>query len=121
MIRLSTSQLRALREIAAWLIGRRRRIRVAGDSMLPTLEAGQFVLVDRETMPDVTELAVAAHPTEQDVLVIKRVGEIHEDGTFYLVSDNADAGTDSRTWGPIPAESVVGSVTLLLDNPRASL
>jgi len=121
VIYLDRTKLRAVRETAAWLIGRRRRIRVVGDSMLPTLEAGQFVLVDDERAPVPGELALATHPTERGVLVIKRVDRICPDGAFYLVSDNVSEGTDSRTWGAVSGLDVLGTVTLLLDHPAVDL
>lgn len=121
MIHLRRSQLRAMAESAAWLVGRRRRIRIVGDSMLPTLAAGQFVLVDEQRTPVAGELAVARHPFEPDLLVVKRVGTIEPDGRFVLVSDNAEAGTDSRSWGPIDPQAVEGTVTMLLDRPSATL
>lgn len=108
-------------ESAAWLLGRRRRIRVVGDSMVPTLREGQFVLVDEARLPEVGELVVARHPQQTDLLVVKRVRHITADGMFDLVSDNAAAGTDSRTWGPVPAGGIVGTVTLLMDRPSARL
>jgi len=41
----------------------------------------------------------------------------HNDYGFVLASDNPDEGTDSRTWGPVPPDRVVGVVTLILDRP----
>ncbi len=121
MIFLDRHKLLGLRETAAWLTGRRRRVRVAGDSMLPTLTDGQFVLVDASRSPDVGQLAVANHPTRPDLLVVKRVTAIVEDGGVELGSDNPAAGTDSRTWGPLAPDRIVGTVTLLLDRPSADL
>lgn len=104
----------------AWLAGRRRRVRVVGDSMLPTLAEGQFVLVDERRSPVAGELTLADHPN-QDILVVKRVGAVLDDGRYELRSDNPDAGTDSRTWGPVGPETIVGTVTLLLDRPSTRL
>ncbi|MGI9599471.1 MAG: nickel-type superoxide dismutase maturation protease [Acidimicrobiales bacterium] len=121
MIHLDRRRIRGMAESAAWLLGRRRRIRIVGDSMLPTLAAGQFVLVDQRRTPVEGELALARHPLEADLLVVKRVASIGLDGTFSLVSDNVEAGTDSRTWGPISPDAIEGTVTLLLDHPSAGL
>jgi nickel-type superoxide dismutase maturation protease len=110
-----------MRETAAWLVGRRLRVRVVGRSMEPTLTEGQYVLVDRGRVPRPGQLAVANHPDRPDLLVVKRVAEVTAAGRFELASDNPSAGTDSRTWGPVPAEAVVGAVTLLLDRPSARL
>ncbi|MGH1487898.1 MAG: nickel-type superoxide dismutase maturation protease [Acidimicrobiales bacterium] len=121
MIFLDRAKLRAMGESAAWLTGRRQRVRIVGDSMLPTLAEGQFVLLDRRQVPVAGQLAVAEHPHQPDLLVVKRVESVTADGRFVLSSDNPDAGTDSRAWGPIAAEAVHGTVTLLLDSPSTVL
>ncbi len=118
MIYLKRSKLQAIGETVAWLLGRRTRIRISGDSMLPTLVPGQFVLVDRDRLPKVDELALARHPNEEDLLVVKRIGSITDDGRYVLSSDNEAAGTDSRTWGPVAADALQGTVTHLLDRPN---
>lgn len=41
--------------------------------------------------------------------LIKRVKEISQDGIF-LIGDNPRASTDSRTWGAVPADQVIGKV-----------
>lgn len=110
-----------LRETLAWVIGRRRRVRVVGESMVPTLEPGQFVLVDPQRSPKTGELVLARHPDQDEILVVKRLGSITDDRRFVLVSDNPDAGTDSRTWGPVGQDLIEGTVTLLLDQPSAAL
>ena len=42
-------------------------------------------------------------------LGIKRLGE-RVDGGWELVSDNPAAGTDSRVFGPVPEDAIVGRV-----------
>lgn len=122
MIFLDRRRLRGMGETVAWLAGRRRRVRVVGESMLPTLAEGWFVLVDPDRVPEVDELALARHPERGDgLLVVKRVAAIGDDGRFELASDNPDAGTDSRTWGPVPPDAIEGTVTLVLDRPSTPL
>ena len=116
MIHLNPSKLYAMGETAAWLLGRRRRIKVVGESMTPTLVPGQFVLVNPVRIPVEEELVLARHPNK-DLLVVKRVAAITDDGAFVLASDNEEAGTDSRSWGPVAADAIHGTVTLLLDHP----
>ena len=48
-------------------------------------------------------------PTADASYLIKRVKGISQDGLF-VVGDNPSASTDSRTWGPIPANEVIGKV-----------
>lgn len=122
MIFLDRRRLRGMTETVAWLAGRRRRVRVTGASMVPTLEDGWFVLVDPERVPVEGELVVARHPERDDgLLVVKRVAAVESDGRLDLRSDNPDAGTDSRTWGPVEPAAIEGTVTLVLDRPSAPL
>ncbi len=121
MIHLDRHKLRGIGETLAWLAGRRRRVRVIGASMEPTLNEGQFVLVDADRRPSAGELALARHPTRDELLVIKRVDAVLDDGRYDLRSDNPDAGTDSRSWGPLAPDAIVGTVTLLLDRPTTRL
>jgi nickel-type superoxide dismutase maturation protease len=100
-------------ETTAWLIGQRRRVRVVGPSMEPTLNDGEFVLVAAGRRPEPGQLVVAQHPTEQ-ILVVKRVVSWPDEDLVEVASDNPTAGTDSRTWGPLPASAVVGTVTVVL-------
>lgn len=67
------------------------------------------------------QLVLAQHPEKADLLVVKRLGAMTDDGRFVLTSDNPDAGTDSRSWGPLGPELIEGTVTLLLDQPSAPL
>ena len=113
---ISQPLLRAMREGLAWLGGRRLRVKVTGDSMLPTLSDGEFVLVDPGLRPGPDSLVVARHPHDDAVLVIKRVDSV-SGGELVVASDNPDAGSDSRTWGPLDITRVVGVVTLVLDRP----
>ncbi len=89
--------------------------------MVPTLTAGEFVLVDPRRRPEVGRLAVADHPNRPDLLVVKRVQSITGDGRYVLASDNPAAGTDSRTWGPLEPRAVVGTVTLVFGRSSADL
>lgn len=116
---LSQSVMAATSELSLWAIGRRRRLRVSGASMEPTLRDGEFVLVDPSGRPTVGAVVVA-RPVAMRVDVVKRVGST-ADSAFELVSDNVEAGTDSRTWGLVDRAAIDGVVTLILDRPFASL
>ena len=113
---VSQPLFRAMREGVAWVARRRRRVGVTGRSMLPTLADGEFVLVDPNRDPRTGQLVVAHHPERPELMVVKRVIDHNGDG-FVLASDNPAEGTDSRTWGPVRPDRVVGVVTLILDRP----
>jgi len=112
---VSRPVIRAIGEGWAWILGRRQRIRVTGTSMTPTLAAGEFVLVDERRTPSVGDVVVVRHPHDDELLVIKRLADRGTDDRLTLSSDNPAAGTDSRVWGPVDADRIVGVVTLVLD------
>ncbi|WP_420492937.1 nickel-type superoxide dismutase maturation protease [Kitasatospora camelliae] len=61
-------------------------------------------------------VVVFRHPLQQDLLVVKRaVGR--RPGGWWMLSDNPLVRTDSREYGPVPAELVLGRV-LLRVHPR---
>ncbi len=110
------------REMALWLIRRRRLFRVTGDSMTPTLTAGAVVMLDPQAfchqMPQEHEIVVASHPRQYELQIVKRVAAVIESPTesgiprtlLILASDNAAAGSDSRTFGPVEMDLVLGKV-----------
>ncbi len=118
MLRLDAATLVGCREMLGWVLRRRKRVKVTGRSMLPTLAPGDQVLVDPARPPQVGGLVVAHHPDDESQLIVKRVGEILANGDLVLNSDNPDEGTDSRRWGPIASHLTLGSVTGVFDRPE---
>ena len=102
------------REALLWMIGRRQRFRVTGRSMLPTFAPGDYLLVDRqayrERLPTVDDIVVSQHPYQRDVILIKRV-QCLNGSELWLSSDNGAEGTDSRRFGFISSELLLGRVT----------
>ena len=95
------------------MLRRRRRLRVVGDSMVPTLADGDLVFVDPRSQSIEDGAVVAArHPTRSGVRIVKRVEFTDESGHLFLRSDHDDAAdaADSRTFGPIDPELLVGLV-----------
>ncbi len=104
-----------LQELLLWLLRLRRRFRVTGASMVPLLEPGDEVLVDtrayRKTPPRPGDIVVARHPYRTDLLLIKRVAQVLDNGYCALKGDNPSESTDSRTFGSLPPERILGRVT----------
>jgi len=102
-------------EFLLWLVGRRRRFRVTGGSMLPLLQPQEEVLADphayRHAPPEPGDIVVAEHPDRPKFWLVKRVLLVRENGDCVLVGDNPDASTDSRTFGAVPAIKILGRVT----------
>ncbi|HEV8050218.1 MAG TPA: signal peptidase I [Thermoplasmata archaeon] len=120
------------------------RVVVADDSMRPTLQPGDRLLVERWRSGATTlragDVAVLADPERSDRWLIKRVAAVGParvfvvrsgvatrpglgpverptdaidgaevpPGSAYVVSDGGPRGRDSRSFGPVPAERLVG-------------
>jgi nickel-type superoxide dismutase maturation protease len=102
-------------EILLWILRLRRRVRVSGASMIPTLAADDEVLVDTRSyahrLPDAGEIVVARRPDRQEIVLVKRVAGVQPDGRILLRGDNPAASTDSMDFGPVAVEQLVGKVT----------
>src|SRR5215203_1430423 len=92
----------------AYVGGFREIFRVAGDSMVPTLQEGDLVLVNPHAEYKIGDLVVARHPFKQSVTIIKRVAEILPGERYILLSDNLEESADSRSFGAIPAKDMLG-------------
>jgi len=94
------------------------RVRVRGTSMAPALPDGSFVLVDprayRSRPPEPGDVVLARHPYVRDLCLVKRVAEVARQGRVALVGDCAEASTDSRDFGAVGLDHVLGRVVLRL-------
>lgn len=97
-------------ENALLLFDYRTEYRVEGDSMTPTLKPGARVLVDEKGMGEVGDIVIARHPFKKDVVMVKRIREIDEKGNFFLISDNLEESTDSRSFGAVSPKRIMGKV-----------
>ncbi|MER5350849.1 nickel-type superoxide dismutase maturation protease [Kitasatospora sp. NPDC002551] len=91
-------------------------IDVAGDSMVPTLRDGDQLLVRYGARIRPGAVVVFRHPFQQNLLVVKRADGRRPKG-WWLLSDNRPVDSDSRSYGAVPDELVLGRVLLRL-RPR---
>ena len=88
------------------------RVAIAGRSMEPALEDGDWVLVDPAAygarLPRPGELILAPAPREPERVVIKRVADVSRDGRLTVLGDAPDHSTDSREFGSIGGADVRG-------------
>ncbi|WP_039947358.1 nickel-type superoxide dismutase maturation protease [Streptomyces sp. NRRL S-118] len=83
---------------------------VTGLSMVPTLRHGDQLLVHYGAELRAGQVAVLRHPLQQDLLIVKRLVERRREG-WWVLGDNPDADVvDSRAFGAVPAELVLGRV-----------
>ena len=82
--------------------------------MLPTLKDGDVVLVNtREYLrrgPCPSEIVLLESPKNKKLLIVKRISHINENGSLFLLGDNPDESTDSRSFGPVKFELIKGKV-----------
>lgn len=93
-----------------------RRFRVLDRSMEPTLREGDQVITSPLPYlwgrPAVGDLVVLRHPLE-DRFLVKRISRV--EGSFVSVAgDNERQSTDSRIFGPVPPQNLVGKVVFHL-------
>jgi nickel-type superoxide dismutase maturation protease len=86
-----------------------RRLEIVGESMRPTLEAGDRLLVLRFVPPRVGDLVALPDPRRADRMMVKRVAAV-EGATVTVLGDNSRASTDSRHFGPVARRLVSGRV-----------
>ena len=106
-------------DLALWILGRRQRHRVVGASMVPELHDGEEVLVDRRAYRrcavTVGDVVLVTHPTQGATRIIKRVSGVSSEGVMIL-GDNQEESTDSRHFGPVSEERVLGQVVARFDD-----
>ncbi|MET9482374.1 nickel-type superoxide dismutase maturation protease [Streptomyces sp. NPDC006638] len=82
---------------------------VTGPSMYPTLWHGDQLLVHYRAPVKAGDVAVLKHPLQQDLLIVKRLVERRDDG-WWVLGDNPGAEGDSRVFGAVPEELLLGRV-----------
>ena len=92
------------------LIGWRKAVRVEGNSMLPTLKDGDIVIINSYAELAKNIIVLANHPYKQHVKIIKRISKIDENGNCFLIGDNPNESTDSRTFGIISPKDILGII-----------
>jgi len=82
--------------------------------MLPAYRDGATVLVDAGAYVDLPprpgDVVLASHPFKAGVRMVKRVRRITPDGRVFLVGDNPAESTDSRSFGTLRPDQILGKV-----------
>ncbi|MEU8347504.1 nickel-type superoxide dismutase maturation protease [Spirillospora sp. NPDC048832] len=97
--------------LAAAGLRRLRTVEVTGESMLPGLRPGDWLIIRAGARPTPGGVVVAEHPQRSGLLVVKRATR-HTDEGWWLESDNQRAPGRSDSWdfGAVPDDLVKGRV-----------
>ena len=89
------------------------RFRVEDVSMAPTLKAGDYVIVSKLSYvfrkPSRGDIIVFKHPSNNESFLIKRITEAR-DSEYFVQGDNKEFSTDSRHFGAINKNFIIGKV-----------
>ena len=111
--------------------GRRRLLRIFGHSMSPLLNPGEMVVVvegEFDSRPPRRDEIVAARPASLGgQAFVKRIAGLPServtvdgkewqlsDDEFFLLGDHAEHSLDSRAFGPVRREELIGPVQMRL-------
>ncbi|MCK6564068.1 MAG: nickel-type superoxide dismutase maturation protease [Dehalococcoidia bacterium] len=120
---LTLAHAAGLTLVARWARRRFLPYEIAGTSMSPSLEPGDFVLVDRQAFmhrpPRRGEIVLVRDPREPRRTLVKRLANADLHGALWVLGDNPDGSTDSRAFGAVPPGDVIGRVRWRYWPPRA--
>ena len=101
------------------LIGYRQYLRVVGNSMEEILSEGDLITYKKINPKNLNlkigDIVVALHPKIKRKLIIKRIYRIYQN-KFDLRGDNSYASTDSREFGLIELDLIIGKVDKIFSN-----
>ena len=97
-----------------------RLLKVAGDSLLPEFQEGDFVLVSRIPflLSPIKAGDVVAFRHPMYGTLIKRVERVAEDGESLFVVGTHPNSVDSRQFGAIRREEAIGKLLWHIKKPR---
>lgn len=94
------------------------RFRVEDRSMEPAFHPGDYVLVNlwayRVRRPSEGDIVVASDPQHPSRFLVKRISSVTDTEACVLLGDNAASSRDSRHFGAVEKERIVGKVWLRL-------
>ena len=95
------------------IVGYRQHLRVVGNSMNPLILEGDLIIYKKLNTKNldlnIGDIVVAYHPKIKSKLIIKRIYRVCKN-KFDLRGDNFFSSTDSRDWGLIKLDSIIGKV-----------
>jgi nickel-type superoxide dismutase maturation protease len=100
--------------ITLWLLWKYKweAIRISGNSMYPTLENGDIVLIDKRPRQPyhIGDICLLTPPDEENRLVVKRITKESFGAYFWVLGDNRNDSKDSRAYGWVKKQLIEGRV-----------
>jgi nickel-type superoxide dismutase maturation protease len=123
------SRIPGLYALLAFFLARRATVR--GWSMAPALLPGDRLLFDRlaytRSRPRVGDIVLVAHPLRPGLHMVKRLGglpgdclagHVLEHGQYWVEGDDPDHSTDSREFGPVRRQDILGRAWVRYSPPE---
>ena len=98
------------------LTSSRSRFRVTGVSMSPSLKDGEEIIAQIKAYHlQVNDVVVLYHPLRSNLIILKRIKQImvdpdEEKKKYFVQGDNLSASTDSRHFGWVNEDLIIGKV-----------
>ena len=90
------------------------RFKIEDRSMEPAFKSGDYVLVNKLAYifrtPSKDDVVVLRHPKEKNRFLIKRISLVTNSDEYYVVGDKKGFSQDSRHFGPITKDMIIGKV-----------
>ena len=90
------------------------RFKIEDRSMEPNFRSGDYVIINKLAYvfqnPSKGDIVVLKHPKEKARFLIKRISVINNSDEYYVVGDNRNFSQDSRHFGPVKKDAIVGKV-----------
>ena len=99
------------------LIGNLGTVAVSGESMLPTYRSGDWLVVLWGGQFKIRDVILIERRDRPGVFLIKRL-ERSEGSQYWVEGDNKSISTDSREWGLIEVDEIVGRVLFRIRKSR---
>lgn len=99
------------------LFGKMGTVAVSGESMMPTYRSGDWLVVAWGAQFKIGDVILVEREDRPGVFLIKRL-ERSEGSNYWVEGDNKSISTDSREWGFIGSDEIVGRVLFRVRKSR---
>ena len=90
------------------------RFKIVDKSMEPEFKEGDFVVASSISYmfrkPKGGDIIILKHPENKKMILIKKIEQDLENGKYMVIGNNKELSTDSRKFGPVDREDIIGEV-----------